>query len=341
MRFKGLLAAALSSVFLCGVSAYADNVNVSVNGKTLDTEAVIADDRTLVPLRAVSNALGCGVAWNDETKGITMFCKTDTAESFLVCWIGKNHAFRMDSYGISGSSVMDVLPQIINDRTYVPVRAVSELFGADVSWNDELKTADIILSENTSLSDDEIANKMMWLESAIYNMYDEYSSFVDGTCEKINAEIDLENGGKIMMELYPQLAPVTVSNFVKLAESGYYNGLIFHRVIKDFMIQGGGYDINGSSPHADSIVGEFIANGRLNLIPHDRGTVSMARTSVYDSASGQFFIVHGDSNFLDGEYASFGKVVSGMEYVDEIANMEVDANDKPMNNAVIKEVIIK
>ncbi len=158
---------------------------------------------------------------------------------------------------------------------------------------------------------------------------------------KINIEIEMEDGGIMSAELYPDIAPITVENFVKLINENFFDGLIFHRVIKDFMIQGGGYDISGGRKGSPAIEGEFIANGFLNLIPHNRGAISMARTAAdYNSASDQFFIVHADSPHLDGMYAAFGEVVSGMEYVDEIAASPVDANDKPSENKVIESIEI-
>ncbi|MGN0107975.1 MAG: peptidylprolyl isomerase [Hominilimicola sp.] len=163
----------------------------------------------------------------------------------------------------------------------------------------------------------------------------------------INAEIQLENGGKIELELYPDIAPITVNNFVKLANEKFYDGLIFHRVIKDFMIQGGGFDTDMNQKQADNITGEFITNGYFNLIPHDRGVISMARAQDLNSASSQFFIMHADSASLNGQYAAFGKVTSGMEYVDAVAECETKSidemgmDDVPVENQIIKTIIIK
>ncbi|MDD6484591.1 MAG: peptidylprolyl isomerase [Clostridiales bacterium] len=162
----------------------------------------------------------------------------------------------------------------------------------------------------------------------------------------MDATIELENGKKIELELYPDIAPITVANFIKLANEGYYDGLIFHRVIKDFMIQGGGYTTSFENKPADTIKGEFVLNNWYNLIPHDAGTLSMARAADYDSASGQFFIVHKDSNFLDYQYAAFGHVVNGMDIVDEIAQAPTQTiwngmSDVPVNIPVIKTITIK
>lgn len=159
--------------------------------------------------------------------------------------------------------------------------------------------------------------------------------------EKINAEIVMEDGGKIELELYPDVAPVTVSNFVYLAKKGFYDGLIFHRVIEGFMIQGGCPDGIGSGDPGYSIKGEFASNGVANELKHERGVISMARTSAPDSAGSQFFIMHETSPHLDGEYAAFGRVTNGMDVVDKIATTETGVNDKPIKDVVIKTITIK
>lgn len=150
--------------------------------------------------------------------------------------------------------------------------------------------------------------------------------------------ITLADGDVIKAELYPDLAPVTVANFEKLINEHFYDGLIFHRVISGFMIQGGGYDVNGNEKTAASIKGEFAANGVKNDLKHTRGVLSMARTSVPDSASSQFFIMHKDSPHLDGQYAAFGKVTEGIEVVDKIAEVQTDSSDKPVTPVVIQSI---
>lgn len=132
--------------------------------------------------------------------------------------------------------------------------------------------------------------------------------------------IEMEGGGKIVAELYPEIAPETVNNFLSLAGKGFYDGLIFHRVISGFMIQGGDPNGDGSGGLDRKIHGEFSANGTENHLSHVRGTISMARSDDYNSASCQFFIVHEDSTFLDGQYAAFGHVTEGMEIVDAICD---------------------
>ena len=155
------------------------------------------------------------------------------------------------------------------------------------------------------------------------------------------ATIEMEDGKVIKSELYPDIAPISVANFISLAGKGFYNGLIFHRVIKDFMIQGGCPKGNGTGGPGYCIKGEFSANGVANPLKHERGVLSMARTNVPDSAGSQFFIVHADSPHLDGQYAAFGKVVEGMDVVDEIASVRVDYNDKPRKPQVMKSVTVE
>ena len=148
--------------------------------------------------------------------------------------------------------------------------------------------------------------------------------------------IEIENGKKITLELYPDMAPETVSNFIALVKRGFYDGLTFHRVIKGFMIQGGCPLGNGTGGPGYKIKGEFAANGFNNPLKHERGVISMARSAHPDSAGSQFFIMHQDAPHLDGQYAAFGKVISGMETVDEIANTPVDWSDHPKKEQVIK-----
>ena len=158
--------------------------------------------------------------------------------------------------------------------------------------------------------------------------------------ETIMVQIEMENGGIIKLELYPEKAPITCANFVKLAKEGFYDGLIFHRVIKDFMIQGGDPTGTGMGGADENIKGEFAVNGVQNDLSHERGVISMARSRSYDSASSQFFICHADAKYLDGQYAAFGKVTEGMEVVDEIAEVKTDYNDRPMIDMVIKTITV-
>lgn len=151
-----------------------------------------------------------------------------------------------------------------------------------------------------------------------------------------NVIINLENDKKILLELYPDVAPITVKNFKKLVSEDFYNDIIFHRVVKDFVIQAGDGTSLGRS--ASTIKGEFSANGIENNLKHERGVISMARTSVKDSASSQFFIMLQDSASLDGQYAAFGKVIAGMDVVDEIGSVVTDKNDKPLKDIKIESM---
>ena len=155
--------------------------------------------------------------------------------------------------------------------------------------------------------------------------------------------ITMENGEEIHLELYPDVAPITVANFVDLANSGYYDGLIFHRVINGFMIQGGDPNGDGTGGPGFTIKGEFSANGVKNDLSHTRGVISMARKGTGNNTAGsQFFIVQTDSPHLDGQYAAFGRVIDeeSMKVVDEIAATSTDANDKPLSKWRIKSITV-
>ena len=148
--------------------------------------------------------------------------------------------------------------------------------------------------------------------------------------------IKIKDMGDIKAERYPEIAPITVENFVKLAGSGFYNGLTFHRIIPGFMIQGGDPEGTGMGGPGYSIKGEFAANGVPNSLIHTRGVLSMARSMMPDSAGSQFFIMHEDAPHLDGQYAAFGKVIEGIEVVDKVASVKTDYNDKPLEPVVIE-----
>ncbi|MDD6098596.1 MAG: peptidylprolyl isomerase [Oscillospiraceae bacterium] len=153
--------------------------------------------------------------------------------------------------------------------------------------------------------------------------------------------IEMENGKKIKIELYPDIAPISCENFEKLVNSGFYNGLTFHRVIPGFMIQGGCPNGTGTGGPGWNIKGEFAANGVKNDLKHTRGVLSMARSMMPDSAGSQFFIMHEDAPHLDGQYAAFGKVIEGMDVVDEIAETATDYADKPLTPQIMKQVTIE
>ena len=154
------------------------------------------------------------------------------------------------------------------------------------------------------------------------------------------AIIEMENGGSMTLELYPEVAPITVDNFVKLANKGFYDGLIFHRVIAGFMIQGGDPTGTGMGGPGHQIKGEFASNGVKNNLKHTRGVISMARSMHPNSAGSQFFIMHADAPHLDGSYAAFGKVVEGMDVVDAIAAVKTNFQDRPKVEQKIKSITI-
>ena len=155
------------------------------------------------------------------------------------------------------------------------------------------------------------------------------------------ATITMKDGGVIQLELYPEVAPQSVKNFISLANAGFYDGLIFHRVIPGFMLQGGDPPGKGTGGPGYSIKGEFKANGVENNISHERGVLSMARAQAYDSAGSQFFIMHQDYPSLDGLYAAFGRAISGMDVVDKIANTTTDSKDKPYKDQVMATVRVE
>lgn len=285
---------------------------------------------------------------------------------------------------VDGSTlVSDVAPQIINDRTMVPMRAIFETLGATVEWDGEarkitskrgdttiemtvdnktmyingkaveLDTAPTIVNDRTLVPTRAAAEgldaEVEWLaDSKTVLILDKAKDSV------VKANIEVTDYGSIDLVLFENVAPITVANFKKLAEDKFYDGLIFHRVISGFMVQGGGYDDTLVEKDAEMIKGEFTSNGVENNLKHTRGVISMARQGqdhddvvAKDSASSQFFIMHKDSSFLDEQYASFGIVTSGMDTVDKIAAIETGVipqlgwEDVPASPIVIKSITIQ
>lgn len=207
---------------------------------------------------------------------------------------------------------------------------------------------------NKNKSNDKLLTTLIIIATALiigiivlfaYSVYDPQPLPMTEQIEKLKikenpiATIEMANGGIIEVELYPEVAPNTVCNFIELANSGYYDGLIFHRCIPGFMIQGGCPEGTGMGGPGYTIKGEFTNNGFENTLKHERGVISMARQSYpLDSAGSQFFIMVEDYPYLDGDYASFGKVISGMEVADAIVANETDANDKPLTPQIIKTI---
>ncbi|KJF28037.1 peptidylprolyl isomerase [Clostridium aceticum] len=170
---------------------------------------------------------------------------------------------------------------------------------------------------------------------------------ITNNTENPRVQIEMQDGSKMVLELYPEFAPKTVENFVNLSKSGFYDGLTFHRIIEGFMIQGGDPDGNGTGGSEKNIEGEFAENGfPQNTLKHTKGVISMARSGDPNSARSQFFIMHGDESFLDGKYAAFGKLIEGEETLDKIANTPVELNpysgevSSPQEDIIIKQVTI-
>ena len=317
----------------------ASDITVKVNGEEIHPEMapVIVEERTLVPLRAVSEALGCDVSWDADTKGITL-CD---GNNLYFTWIDKDHAFKTSATALEDTTVMDVSPTIMNDYTMVPLRAISEMFGATVNWDGGASTVTIDYTKKNV--EEGLAKKFETYEKVLNQKYDAYKGYADGTGNVVNAEIQLEDGGNIELELYPDTAPKTVANFVKLANEKFYNGLVFHRVIKDFMIQGGGFDRNLHQKSTHAPIKLEDKNGLKNTV----GTIAMARTNNPDSATSQFFINLKDNDFLNGTstkdgYAVFGEVVTGMDVVRKIGRAPTGSkgfmDDVPVRPVIIESV---
>ncbi|MGM0523807.1 MAG: peptidylprolyl isomerase [Bacillota bacterium] len=185
-------------------------------------------------------------------------------------------------------------------------------------------------------STEETAGDTLTFEAEQTNFYDTYPEVTDNPV----ATIELTTDETIQLELYPNTAPNTVANFISLAETGFYDGVIFHRIIKDFMIQGGDPLGNGLGGPDYSIPGEFESNGFDNDLLHEPGVISMARSQSPDSAGSQFFIMHKTSTHLDGEYAGFGKVIEGMDVVNKLATTETDQNDAPVEEQQIETITV-
>ncbi len=287
---------------VCAVSAESD-INIQINGEEFKTQTetpVVINDRVLVPMREIFEKFGAQVYWENSTKTVSAIRNGDV----VMLQIGNEKLLK------PGVEIdMEVAPVVINDRTMVPLRAVSSGLGAEVNWDNNTRTVYIDFKES----------------------------------ETIPVTVEIENLGTMKAELYPKIAPETVANFVKLANEGFYDGLIFHRVIDGFMIQGGGYDKDFNLKEASSIKGEFASNGFDNTLKHTRGVLSMARTSDPNSASSQFFIMDETAEYLDGEYAAFGKLTDGFDVLDKIAETKTHTlpngmSDVPENLPVIKSI---
>ena len=325
-----------------------DDITVVVNGEELvfdvpattvkvyDEEGKYTDDRIMLPIRAISEKLNFDVAWNEATKGIDIYRNNH----LIMMWIDTPNAFKLKAYGLDKMYTMDAPPTIIDGRTMVPIQAVAELLGAEVNWNGETKTVDIKYEIGTIEDNSGVAKESYIFGEMMNMLYDVYSGYMNKTLKGVSGKIILENDKEMEFKVYPEIAPLTATNFVTLAKEGFYKNTTFHRVIKDFVAQGGGYDVGGEHKDASYVRGEFILNGIFNLIPHKRGVMSLARPTHPDMGSSEFFICHQDTLYLDGSYAAFGEITSGFDVLDEICSATTDETDKPLENIVVKDIII-
>jgi peptidyl-prolyl cis-trans isomerase B (cyclophilin B) len=262
----------------------------------------------------------------------------------------------------------NVPPQVLNGRTVAPLRVVFETLGAKVSYDSRNNliiakrgSTNIVLKLNDTQAS--VNGKQVKLEAPAVSFQGSTMVPLRFVTESFNAEInwdaakriisvysqrlplitiEMHDGKKIVLELYPKLAPNTVHNFISLVKKGYYNGIVFHRIIPGFMIQGGDPLGQGYGGPGYSIKGEFAANKVINQLKHTRGVLSMARSAAYDSAGSQFFIMVGNSPYLDGLYAAFGKVRSGMSTVDGIVTLPVETDtDRPVTPPTMKKVTVQ
>lgn len=349
---KILLFIIVLSVLVSALPIFAaaeDKIEVVINGEQLvsdvpalmvpvyDAGGSYVGDRTMLPLRAISSKLNFDISWDEQTSGITIYRNNQ----LILMWIGKQTAFLLDGVGMEKAYTMDAPPEITNGRTLVPVRAVAELLGADVSWDGATKTVNISYNIGQIEENEGIAEQCTIYGQLLSLVYNEYESFMNGTLKGRTGKIVLTSGKEMNFVVYPELAHVTAGQFIRLAKEGAYNNTIFHRVIKDFVAQGGGIDgTTGELKTAEKIIGEFVMNGQFNLMPHKRGALSLARPDDPNGGSNQFFICHTDLKHLDGQYAVFGKITDGFDVLDEICNTVTDENDKPVEAVVIKEIII-
>lgn len=296
-----ILLAPLALLLMLAFPCFAGSIQIKLNGTMLKTSVAPIQENgtTLVPLRIISENLGAAVDFNKQTQSITI----NKDSQNIVLTLGKATALINNA-----PQTMSMAPKTLNNTTMVPLRFVSENLNCKVDWNNASKL--ITITSNTAINN-----------------------------ELPVATLAIKDYGTITLELYPEMAPNTVNNFITLANSGFYDGLIFHRVISDFMIQGGDPSGNGTGGPDYAIAGEFAANGfTQNTLSHTKGVLSMARTYMPDSAGSQFFIMSADGTYLDGQYAAFGKVTSGLELVDKIQNVATDASDKPMTDIVIQSL---
>lgn len=298
-----LLTLLLSLIF--AIPCFASTIELNLNGKSLESPVapIMENGTTLVPLRLISENLAATVSYNQEAKTISI-TSTDTS---MLLTLGSTEV------KVNGDIVsLAMAPRSINGTTMVPLRFISENLNCKVNWDAENQLITI-----TSLNTDQPTT----------------SSTLP------TATIVVKDYGTITLELYPDIAPTTVNNFIFLANSQFYDGLTFHRIIDDFMIQGGDPLGNGTGGPGYTIIGEFSGNGfTTNTLSHTKGVISMARSAHPDSAGSQFFITSADATYLDGQYAAFGKVLTGLDLVDKLSEVATNANDAPLNPVVIESI---
>lgn len=284
---------------LVAFPCFAKDIHIQLDGKQLTTPVapVQAKGTTLVPLRIISENLGAIVDYNKTSQQITIQKESKT----LILTLGKSKALVNNI-----EKPLTLAPTLLQGTTMVPLRFASENLDCSVNWNDD-KQLITITSKNTKPSSLPIATLI------------------------------IKDYGTVTLELYPKMAPKTVENFITLANSGFYDGLIFHRIIADFMIQGG--DPLGVGGPGYTIPGEFASNGfKANTLSHTKGIISMARSADPNSAGSQFFITSATATFLDGEYAAFGKVISGIEVIDKVQSVKTNSSDRPLQDVVIQSI---
>lgn len=300
-----LLLLTLLCSLIFSVPCFASTIELSLNGKQLESPVapIIENGTTLVPLRLISENLNATVSYDNKSKVISI-TSNDTS---IRLTLEKTEA-TVNEDVIS----LTIAPISINGTTMVPLRFIGENLDCKISWDAKNQLITI-----TSLNDKEqsIASSLP------------------------TATLVVKDYGTITLELYPNMAPNTVNNFIFLANSGFYDGLTFHRIIDDFMIQGGDPLGTGMGNPGYSIAGEFSSNSfSTNTLSHTKGIISMARSYLPDSAGSQFFITSADATYLDGQYAAFGKILTGLDIVETLSDVSTSANDAPLNPVVIESI---
>ncbi len=299
-RFLFMLCACF--IVLIGSTSFAKEITLTLDGKemTASVAPIQENGTTLVPLRIISENLNAFVGYDASTQTASIL-KGSTA---IHLTIGSKKVSVNNNV-----HELPVAPRLINNTTMVPIRFISEYLGCKVDW-DSLTQTVILVSPVTT--------------------------------QKLPlATIKLKDVGTIQAELYPEYAPNTVNNFIFLANNHFYDGLTFHRVVKDFMIQGGSPSGDGLGGPNYSILGEFSTNGYQNPLRHTPGVLSMARKTEPNTAGSQFFIMTGEDSSLDGSYAAFGKVINGLNKVLELGNTPTDEKEVPLTPIVIESITVE